>query len=131
MVVPDDGMTVDVLFRCLVVIAAGVLWLVGLRLFLGTTLSGRRKMTWTACLLGTGGAIGVLLTGPQVWQRFLILFLLVPVLGVIDIALLRARRGLSFWIRACGFEVGTVFGMAAGTRLLCDAVGFVAVLGRR
>lgn len=123
-------MTFDVLFRSLVVIAAAILWLRGLRLFLGARLSRRRKLIWTACLIGTGGAIGVILTGSQVWQKFLVLLLLLPGLGAIDIALLRSRRGLSFWIRACGFEVGTVFGMAGVTRLLCDAVGFIAVLGR-
>jgi hypothetical protein len=84
---------------------------------------------WTVCLVGTGALIGVLLSQPQVWKKFLILLALLPALGAIDIALLRSQRGLSFWIRACGFELGTVFGIAALTRLLCDTAGFAAVLG--
>jgi hypothetical protein len=43
--------------------------------------------------------------------------------------LLRSGRGLPFWIRACGFELGTVFGVAGLTRLLCDQAGLRALLG--
>lgn len=124
-------MTFDTLWRSVVLLAGAILWLAGLRLFIGARLSRRRKLVWTTCLLVTGGLIGVLLSGPQVWEKFLILLALLPVLGVIDIVLLRSRRGLSFWIRACGFELGTVFGMAGVARILCDAAGIAAVLGTR
>lgn len=40
-------------------------------------------------------------------------------------AQLEAVRG------ACGFELGTVFGMAGFTRFLCDRVGLGALLGAR
>lgn len=76
-----------------------------------------------------GGLIGLLLPGAQVWNKFLILLALLPFLGASDILLLRSRRPLSFWIRACGFELGTVFGMAGITRLLCDRMGVGALLG--
>lgn len=124
-------MTFDVLLGSVVLVASAVLWLSGLRLFLRAELSRRRRLVWTACLVGTGGVIGVLLSRPQVWEKFLILLALLPALGAVDIALVRSRRGVSFWIRACGFELGTVFGMAGVTRILCDTIGFTAVLGTR
>ena len=124
-------MTLDILLRSVVLLAGAILWLSGLRLFLQAELSRRRKLVWTACLVVTGGLIGVLLSGRQVWEKFLILFALLPGLGVVDIVLLKSRRGLSFWIRACGFELGTVFGMAGIVRILSDAVGITAVLGTR
>ena len=124
-------MTFDILLRSVVLLAGAILWWTGLRLFLGAAWSRRRQLVWTACLVVTGGLIGVLLSGPQVWEKFLILLALLPALAVVDIALLRSRRGLSFWIRACGFELGTVFGMAGVARILCDAAGITAVLGTR
>jgi hypothetical protein len=45
---------------------------------------------------------------------------LLPILGIADVLLLRARRGWLFWIRACVFEVGTVFGAEGLTRVVCD-----------
>ena len=51
----------------------------------------------------------------QVWTKFLLLIVILPVLGLADVLLLRSGRGLSFWIRACGFEVCTVFGVAAAS----------------
>jgi hypothetical protein len=119
----------EVLFRSVVLIASAILWLSGLRLFLHATLSRRRRLVWTACLVATGGIIGLLLSRSQVWEKFLILLALLPALGLADMLLLRSRRGWSFWIRACGFELGTVFGMASITRLVCDKAGIVGVLG--
>ena len=124
-------MTLEILLRSVVLLAGAILWLSGLRLFLRAELSRRRKLVWTACLVVTGGLIGLLLSGRQVWEKFLILLALLPALGVVDIVLLKSRRGLSFWIRACGFELGTVFGMAGVVRILSDAVGITAVLGTR
>ncbi len=124
-------MRFDPLFGSIVLVASAILWISGLRLFLRAELSSRRKLAWTACLVGLGGVIGVLLSRPQVFQKFLILLALLPALGAIDVALRRSRRGLSFWIRACGFELGTVFGAAAATRILCDAAGIAAILAAR
>jgi len=119
----------DILWRSGVVIVGAALWLTGLRLFLRAELSGRRKLAWSACLVGVGVVIGLLLSRTQVWEKFLILLALLPALGAADTLLLKTRRGFSFWVRACGFELGTVFGVAALTRLLCDAAGFSAWLG--
>ncbi len=113
------------------VVAAAIIWLAGLRLFLHSGLSRRRKILWTAFLVSVGAAIGLLLTGRQVLEKFLILLALLPVLASIDVVLMRSGRGLSFWIRACGFEVTTVFAVARFTRLLCDRAGLAAFLGVR
>ena len=82
-------MMFDVLFGSVVLVASAILWLSGLRLFLRAELSRRRRLVWTACLVGTGGVIGVLPSRPQVWEKFLILLALLPALGAVDIALLR------------------------------------------
>jgi hypothetical protein len=55
------------------------------------------------------------------------LIVILPVLGLADVLLLRSGRGLSFWIRACGFEVCTVFGVAAAARVLLDLAGATAL----
>ncbi len=120
----------EVLVRSFVIAAATVLWFAGLRLFIQSGLSSRRRIVWTACLAGVGIAIGLLLSASQVWQKFLILLALLPALAAVDILLMRSGRGLTFWIRACGFEVVTVFALAAVTRLLCDRAGFAAFLER-
>lgn len=119
----------EVLFRSVVLVASAVLWLSGLRLFVRTELSRRRKLVWTACLVATGGVVGLLLSRSQVWEKFLLLLALLPLLGLADRFLLGSRRGVSFWIRACGFELGTVFGMASITRLVCNYAGIAGVLG--
>jgi hypothetical protein len=74
--------------------------------------------------VGTG--IGLLLSLGQIWSRFLVLLLGLPMLAVADVWLFRSRRGLAFWVRACGFEVCTVFGTAACTRYLLDLLGVAA-----
>jgi hypothetical protein len=108
------------LIRPVVLAGAGVLWFAGLRLFLQSGLSRTRKAGWTALLVLVGTGIGILLPLSQVWSKFLVLIVILPVLGLADVMLLRSRRGLSFWIRACGFEVCTVFGVGAAARLLLD-----------
>ncbi len=119
------------LLRLLVVAAAAALWVAGLRLFLRAGLSARHKLAWTAALAATGGAIGLLLSATQVWEKFLVLLALLPVLAAVDVFLMRSRRGLAVWLRACGFEVVTVFALAGLTRLICDRVGLAAFLGQR
>jgi hypothetical protein len=109
-----------------VVLGASILWSAGHRLFLRAGLSRRRKLVWTAFLLVVGIGIGVVLPGDQVWRKFLLLIAILPVLGAVDVWLLRSRRGVSFWIRACGFEVCTVFVAAAVARYLLDLAGVVA-----
>ena len=108
--------------RIAIIAAAGVLWFTGLRLLLQSDLSRTRKIGWTVFLVVIGIAIGVVLPASEVWRKFWLLVLLLPVLGLADVWLLRSGRGVSFWIRACGFEVGTVFGAAAVTRVLMDLV---------
>jgi hypothetical protein len=120
---------VELVLRSLVLAAGAALWLAGLRLFLRAGLSRARRLVWSAGLIAVGGLIGLLLSGSQLEQRFGTVLVLLPVLAAVDVRLLRSGRGLSFWIRACGFELGTVFGVAGLTRLLCDQAGLRALLG--
>ncbi len=117
-----------VLGRIAIVVGSGVVWFAGLRLFLQSDLSRTRKLGWTAFLVLVGIGIGVVLPLTQVWSKFLLLIVILPALGLADVLLLRSRRGLSFWIRACGFEVCTVFGAAAAARFLLDLAGAAALV---
>jgi hypothetical protein len=72
--------------------------------------------------------VGVVLPLGQVWRKFLLLVVILPLLGLADVLLLRSGRGVSFWIRACGFEVCTVFGAATAARLVLDGLGIAAVI---
>lgn len=118
----------DLLIRITVVVGGGILWLAGMRLFLQTDLSRWRKLGWTAFLLLVGIGIGVALPLSQVWNKFLWLIVILPALGLADVWLLRFGRGLSYWIRACGFEVCTVFVAAAAARYLLDLMGAAPLL---
>ena len=91
-------------------------------------MSRNRKVGWTAFLVLVGIGIGVVLPLSQVWRKFFLLILLLPALGVADVLLLRSGRGLSFWIRACGFEVCSVFGAAALARFLLDMADVTALV---
>jgi hypothetical protein len=93
------------LARVAFVIGATLLWFAGLQLILQSGLSRRRKIGWAGFLLLVGIATGVLLPLSQLWSKFSLLILILPALGLFDVLLLRSGRGLSFWIRACGFEV--------------------------
>jgi hypothetical protein len=99
-----------------------VLWASGVRLFLRSSLSGRWKAGWTAVLVSVGVAIGCVLPLPGIRDRFLALLALLPLLAVIDLALARSNRRLGFWLRACSFEICTVFGIAAITRLTIERI---------
>lgn len=118
----------ELLVRIAVVAGAGVVWIAGLRLFLQSDLSRTRKLGWTAFLLLVGTGIAIVLPLSQVWSKFFLLILILPVLGFADVLLLRSGRSLSFWIRACGFEVCTVFGAAAAARYLLDLAGVAALI---
>jgi hypothetical protein len=114
--------------RIAIVVGAGVVWFAGLRLFLQSDLSHTRKVGWTAFLVLVGVGIGLVLPLSQVWRKFCMLVVILPVLGLADVLLLRSGRGLSFWIRACGFEVCTVFGVAAAARFVLDLAGAGALM---
>jgi len=118
----------EFLVRIAIVVGASVVWFAGLRLFLQSDLSRTRKAGWTALLVFVGICVGVVLPLSQVWSKFFLLIVILPVLGLADVLLLRSRRGLSFWIRACGFEVCTVFGAAAAARCLLDLAGAAALV---
>jgi hypothetical protein len=64
----------DVMFASLVrsgiLVASVVLWVAGLRLFVGAELSRQRKLTWSGCLVVAGGLIGLALPAAQVWNKF-------------------------------------------------------------
>jgi hypothetical protein len=118
----------ELLVPVAIVVGAGVLWFAGLRLFLQSDLSRARKAGWTVFLVLVGIGIGIVLPLSQVWSKFRVLVVILPLLGLADALLLRSGRGLSFWIRACGFEVCTVFGVAAGSRFVLDLVGAAALV---
>jgi hypothetical protein len=106
------------------------LWLAGLRLFLRSEVSVRRKLAWSAFLLLVGSGVGFVLPPAQLWRDYLLLLALLPVLAVADGLLLRSRHGWSFWVGACGFEVCTVFAMAGAARCLFDLAGIRPLLER-
>jgi hypothetical protein len=119
----------ELIGRIAIFVGAGVVWFAGLRLFLQSDLSHTRKVGWTAFLVLVGFGIGVFLPLSEVWRKFCLLIVILPVLGLADVLLIRSGRGLSFWIRACGFEVCTVFGVAAAARFLLDLAGAEALSG--
>lgn len=118
------------LFRLAVVLSASLLWFAGLRLFLRSNLSRRRKLAWSAFLVIVGIGIGFALPSTQIWSKFLWLIVVLPILAAIDVLVLRSGHGLAFWIRACGFEVCTVFAAGIVTRYVLDSAGVAAVIAR-
>jgi len=118
------------LIRLAVLLGSGALWVAGLQLFLRAPLSRARKVSWSAVLILVGIGIGLLLPLDEIWRKFLVLVLGLPILAAADVWLFRSGRGLSFWIRACGFEVCSVFGIAGGARWLFELVGVAALVRR-
>jgi len=116
--------------RLAVGLGSGALWLAGLRLFLRSEFSVRRKLGWSAFLLLVGSGVGLVLPLAQLWRDYLLLLALAPVLAVADRVLLGSRHGWSFWVRACGFEVCTVFATAGAARWLFDLAGIRPFLER-
>lgn len=111
-------------------VAAALLWAAGLRLFLAAGMTTRRKLLWSAFLVAAGIAIGFVLPLREVAIKFLWVLAILPILAAIDVFLLRSSRGLAYWIRACGFEVVTVFAVAAGARWILDRVGVGPIVER-
>jgi hypothetical protein len=111
--------------------ACALLWAAGLRLFLRSGLSRARRLIWTTVLVAVGGAIGALLPLGGISYRFVIVLCAVPLLGIADVLLFRSGRPFSFWLRACGFEVCTVFAVAALVRMLLDVYGVAALIQPR
>ena len=101
-------------------VLSAALWTSGAWLFIHSPLTPRRKVLWTLFLLAAGVAIGMLLSMAAIRVRFLIVLAALPVLAVADVKLARSNRTFSFWLRACGYEVCTVFGAAALTRFLLE-----------
>jgi hypothetical protein len=99
------------------VVLVPVLWIGGLRLFLRSGLTRRRKVIWTLVLVGVGAAIGAMLPLAGIRDRFFVVLVLLPILAWADVKIARSNRGFMFWARACSFEVSTVFACAALTRL--------------
>ncbi len=63
-------------------------------------------------------------------SKFLMVLALVPLLAAVDVWLLRSEHGLTFWIRACGFEACSVFGAAAVARWVFDIAGITPFVAR-
>jgi O-antigen ligase len=99
-----------------------ILWASGVWLFIHSALSSSKKIGWVLFLIVCGIAIGFVLPLAGIRNRFLVLLAVLPLLAVVDIGLARSNRRFFFWLRACGFEVCTVFGCAAVTRLLQEAM---------
>ena len=89
----------------------------GVWLFAHSGLIARKKAIWGLFLVGVGVAVGLLLPLTAIRNRFLVLLALLPVLALIDLKLVRSSRNFLFWVRACCFEVCTVFACAALTRM--------------
>lgn len=107
---------------------AAALWAAGLRVFLHSGLTVQRRLSWSGFLLLVGIAVAFVLPLPQIWNKFLIVLAIIPLAAAADLWLFRSGRSFSFWLRACGFEAGTVFFAAMGTRLLLDAAGIAALV---
>lgn len=97
-----------------------LLWVSGLSLFIRSPLSQRRKLIWTSVLFGVGAAVGMLLPAPAIREKFALVIALLPLLAVADVKLMSSHRSFTFWLRACGFEVCTVFAVAAAWRSVLD-----------
>jgi hypothetical protein len=97
-----------------------ILWLSGVRLFVNSALTRRGKIAWSAALVSVDLAIGFLLPLASIRNKCLLPIAMLPLLAAADIKLARSNRSFFFWFRACAFEVSTVFGSAALTRLVLD-----------
>ena len=106
-----------------VLVVSAALWAAGLRLFVRSGMTQQRMAAWCSFLLLIGVCIGVLLPLRDVWHKFLWVMAILPAIAAADVFLFRSSRGLTYWIRACGFEVVTVFAVAAAARYALDAVG--------
>jgi hypothetical protein len=124
----DVGRLLMLHLKIAIAVAAGGLWFAGLRLFLRSDLSSERKLVWSGFLVFVGIGIGVMLPASQIWRTFVILLVILPLLGLADVLLLRSGRSVWFWIRACGFEVCTVFGAAVLMRIVLDWARVAALL---
>ncbi len=99
-----------------------ILWASGVVLFVRSSLSRLQKTGWTLFLVLVGVAIGYMLPLPGIRNRFLVLVVGLPILAVIDVKLAKSSHRLSFWFRACSYEICTVFGTAAATRLVVKRI---------
>lgn len=99
-----------------------VLWASGLWLFLRSSLSQARKTAWAVFLVSLGVAIGYVLPLPSIRNRFFVLLMALPLLAIVDVKLAKSNRRFSFWLRACSFEICTVFASAALTRITFDNI---------
>lgn len=109
---------------------SGGLWFAGLRLFLRSTLPRNRKLTWSAFLLLVGGRVGFPVPGAQVWSEFLLV--LANAAASCPCGRVAAPVGtrVVVLVRACAFEVCTVFGAAGVARALFDVARIIPFLER-
>jgi hypothetical protein len=113
-----------------VLVVSAALWGAGLWLFVRADMTKRWKVAWSGFLVLIGVCVGVVLPLHDVWNRFLWVMAVLPLIAAADVLLFRATRGLTYWIRACGFEVVTVFAVATAARYALDFVGVRAVVER-
>jgi hypothetical protein len=89
----------------------------------------RWKLIWSAFLVVVGIALGFTLSLSDLGTKFLWLLAILPILAAVDVLALRGRRRFTYWIRACGFEVVTVFGTAAICRAVLNQIGVAPLVG--
>lgn len=105
-----------------------ILWASGLWLFLHSGLSRRRKALWIIVLVAVGAAIGFVLPFHIICTKFVLILVILPVAAVVDLWLARSDRRYFYWLRACAFEVGTVFATAAIVRYILDLLNIRALI---
>lgn len=110
--------------------AAALLWAAGLRLFLAAEMKASWKLIWSGFLVAVGIGIGFALSLPDLAIKFLWVIAILPILALVDVLVLRQSRGFVYWFRACAFEVVTVFGTAALSRVVLDFLGRAPAVGR-
>ncbi len=111
-----------------VAIACAACWIAGLRLFVKADIPARRKIVWPCVLLAIGVCVGIVLPMHQLRSKWLWALAILPLAAAADVWLFRSRRGLGYWLRACGFEVVTVFAAAAATRYALDLSGVASLV---
>jgi len=113
---------VDVVAWAVFVGVGVVLWASGVRLFLRSPLPRWWTTGLVLLLVLVCIGIGWVLPLAGIRNRFLVLLVALPLLAIIDVKLAKSDRRVTFWLRACSFEICTIFGIAALARFIIEQV---------